>query len=774
VGLDNKTVITGWAFDSNNNPLPNGTSVTFAILSGPGARINWGMIQPSSSVGDSGKFTVDYFSGLLPGNVVIQATISASSGPITATITITLVDRSPSLLQINVSPSSLDADGRSSAGVTVFVFDASGQAVPDGTVVNLSILPSSTGSGSLGSTSLTTSKGVVTTTFTAGLQGGTVYLSAQAGSVSVTTPVYLVDRSPRRISLSINPMTIEQNGQATITATVYDGNNRPVLAGTPVSFFVSGVAGAVINPPNVSTDDQGRATSTLFAGLGTGVAQISVTAPGNVTAQGVVSIIQPAIGSIQFVGAIPQTIGVKGSSQMGNSSLPEVSTLRFQVLTSSNRPVPDGTPVTFALEAPLGTTIMVTSATTVDGIVETRIRSGTVSGVARVIAFTTFGGNVFIAPSNGVVIQAGPPMDGHVSIAVKPEDFLVAGRTYDGITQQFTIYLGDRYDNPIPDGTPIYFSSEAGIIDPQSLSANGSASFVLRTANPRPFAVTSFSLTPNLYLDYTYPPGCAAPPCHSFTAPFTPDNALVTVIALVRGEERYWDLNGNGVYDPGEPFVDLSEPYLDLNNNGQYDAVLTDYSGTFTQVSEPFWDAITQDGQFNPGNGRYDPSAILFFQKVVVWSADVYILQYQPRWFYDTNGNSRFDPDQDLILTSKSASPSTFTSEIPVVCGVSGGAVVGVPQNPNRVKIWIGDDNGVVPRDDQKLSLSVLGGVGLTVDPSTQDWGLPASLTGFTFEISLKNTASQADQFGIGTVSILIPTGAGTNIRLGFPVCVLP
>jgi hypothetical protein len=70
-----------------------------------------------------------------------------------------------------------------------------------------------------------------------------------------------------------------------------------------------------------------------------------------------------------------------------------------------------------------------------------------------------------------------------------------------------------------------------------------------------------------------------------------------------RRDETYTDLNGNGQYNPGEPFVDANhdglwspgedEPFFDTNRNGVYDAgePFTDrnYDGKWTRGTEDLW-----------------------------------------------------------------------------------------------------------------------------------------------------------------------------------------
>src|SRR5205807_258791 len=53
-----------------------------------------------------------------------------------------------------------------------------------------------------------------------------------------------------------------------------------------------------------------------------------------------------------------------------------------------------------------------------------------------------------------------------------------------------------------------------------------------------------------------------------------PANAAeqIVMVALVRGQEPFTDLNSNGVHDVNEPFVDLpTESFLDANQDGIFE-----------------------------------------------------------------------------------------------------------------------------------------------------------------------------------------------------------
>jgi hypothetical protein len=65
-----------------------------------------------------------------------------------------------------------------------------------------------------------------------------------------------------------------------------------------------------------------------------------------------------------------------------------------------------------------------------------------------------------------------------------------------------------------------------------------------------------------------------------------------TILATAIGEESFTDVNGNGYWETGEPFVNLGEPYRDDNENGQYDS------------GEYFLD-FNQNGRWDAGDGTF-------------------------------------------------------------------------------------------------------------------------------------------------------------------------
>lgn len=87
-----------------------------------------------------------------------------------------------------------------------------------------------------------------------------------------------------------------------------------------------------------------------------------------------------------------------------------------------------------------------------------------------------------------------------------------------------------------------------------------------------------------------------------------PRDGVVTLLAIAQGSESWTDLNGNGVRDENEPYVDLAEPFLDVDDDGVY-----------TQGIDLFFDS-NGDGEWTEANGQYDADTFISTSTKVIWS----------------------------------------------------------------------------------------------------------------------------------------------------------
>lgn len=332
-----------------------------------------------------------------------------------------------------------------------------------------------------------------------------------------------------------------------------------------VSFASTCIASGLATVTTPVTTTTGLATATYVAAGCSGTDTITASATANgrsLTATGTVTVAQAVVGSIAFVSATPSNIGLRGTGGTGRS---ETSVVVFQVLDSTGG-VMIGQTVSFALNTTVGGISLTPASATTDaqGRVQTIVQAGTVATSVRVTASTTQGAITIQTQSDQLTVTTGVPDQDSVSLSatmLNPEALNV-----DGVQVPITMRLADRFNNPVPDGTAVTFTTEGGSIDGQCTTVGGSCTVNWRSQNPRPAGVTF---------------GQAA---------------RVTILATAIGEESFVDLNGNGVFDDGDSFAgqDLPEAWRDDDEDGAYDA-----------ATEPFLD-FNSDEAYNAADGFWN------------------------------------------------------------------------------------------------------------------------------------------------------------------------
>jgi len=241
----------------------------------------------------------------------------------------------------------------------------------------------------------------------------------------------------------------------------------------------------------------------------------------------------------------------------------------------------------------------------------TRQADGSCAGTASVS--TTDGG---VTISDGGVSTFEPygtvPSGGHISLDCSPHQ-IPAYSDHDCLYSHYqnpetvtcTLKLADRYGVVIGVATPVSFMAEAGVISPVEVSPAypadpstlGHATGYLEVfGGPLPADVEPMSGELSVSYDF----GCG-------TRTANPRDGYVTVIAWVKGEEGFVDVNQNGKYDPGEPFLDEGEPYVDANDNGQWDQ------------GEWYLD-VNQNGKYDGPNGKWDADTVIWTQTRIVYT----------------------------------------------------------------------------------------------------------------------------------------------------------
>ncbi len=409
-----------------------------------------------------------------------------------------------------------------------------------------------------------------TTTITATAQVGTTAVTASKDFavnitvVTITAPIF-----------DVNPLSAYGTTNMTVTVTP----SATPLTVTFTSLCAS--SGKAVLSASVTTV-AGVATGTYWDNGCAGTDTITATVSGMASASSTLVVTAPAAGSLQFVSATPAIISLKGTGGI------ETSQVVFKVVDSGGKGL-SGKTVTFSLSTAVGgitlTGGVATAISDSTGSVTITVNAGTVSTPVRVTASTpgATANTTLTTQSNQLTITTGIPDQDSFSLSATKLN--MEGWNVNGNTSVVTVYLADHFNNPVPDGTVVNFTTEGG-------SIIGSCTTIGTTTGRNP--------------DNT-PPTTNGGYCESiFTSQnLRPTNGRVTILAYALGEESFTDLNGNGVADlaPVNEMKDANgdstdmppEVYVDYNENTIRD-----------DTTEPFID-FNMDGIFNTApDGKFN------------------------------------------------------------------------------------------------------------------------------------------------------------------------
>jgi hypothetical protein len=251
-----------------------------------------------------------------------------------------------------------------------------------------------------------------------------------------------------------------------------------------------------------------------------------------------------------------------------------------------------------------------------DGFVSTRLLSGSVASSVQVMAYLDLNDNgereeneastvsKVLIVSTGVADQNSISLSAKLlnpygsrageyeggancnSLGAKNDAFYTGGLEADGLCTDVMIKLADRFNNPVPDGTAAILTTEFGRIQGSCITQGGDCSVSWTSQNPRASATVeqySAPITINENLDATTPNRYYCPshyanhgPCPDDIAspevnpPGAPRGGRSTLTLIVNGEESFVDRNGNGYYDSGELWTNLTEAFTDHNEDGVF------------------------------------------------------------------------------------------------------------------------------------------------------------------------------------------------------------
>lgn len=291
----------------------------------------------------------------------------------------------------------------------------------------------------------------------------------------------------------------------------------------------------------------------------------------------------------------PEIIYLRGSGK------PEVANVTFTLLDEQGTPVANKA-IDFELSAfqaieneysrpKLNTAQAITDQ---QGNVTVTLNSGTLPGAIRIIARMHDEPTIQTA-SSPIAIGTGYPDDNSVSPSA--DKYNIEGWNFDGEEAKITLRLADRFNNPVPDGTKVFFITEGGSVSGNATASDGNASGSCSSVKGVCQA-TLVSQEPR------------------------PRDGRVTVTAYVEGEESFWDYNGNGIFDRSDisaagipndltaadvshyllPYKDVGEVFTDLNLDDATDTN-SDIDGFRTNI-DTFID-VDGDGKRSLGDGKY-------------------------------------------------------------------------------------------------------------------------------------------------------------------------
>ena len=392
-----------------------------------------------------------------------------------------------------------------------------------------------------------------------------------AGTFNVTASLSATDSSGAVATTVVNSVLDYQVGQANIGLTRLNlgTGGLPAYGNRPISVVatINGVAASsspvqvtfnascgTVTPTTVSTDSSGTAATTYSATLATcagTTVTVSASAVGATPVSGTLAVAGPIATNVQFVTTTPQLIYLKDS--VGTTQAQVV----FKVVDSSGNALPNNklrlslsNSATGVSLDTVGNTAPVDLTTDSLGVVSAKVFSGTVPTSVNIKATLLDVNNVatnIFSNSNLLTVASGRPTQSSLSLAATK--LSIEALNLDGDTTVLTLSMADRQGNPVPPGTQVNFVSESGVMLP-------AVCFVppVTPATASSAAIPTSSCTVTLRGQGT-----------------RPINGRVSILAYVAGEEDFVDVNGNNVYDAGEPFTDLGRAYRDDNTKGVRD-----------------------------------------------------------------------------------------------------------------------------------------------------------------------------------------------------------
>ena len=389
-----------------------------------------------------------------------------------------------------------------------------------------------------------------------------------------TDAVFVENEIGISVSDSVGNVEISAGATLGVSLAIVDENDQRILTQTPVSFT------SICTEDGFATIDQqvntvnGEAIATyedISCAGGDGNEDVIVASVvvnnSTLSITRSITILAESVGSINFISADPTQLVLLGT---GGQNSQTISTLLFQVNGTLGNPLAQQN-VTFSLNTQTGglSLFPALGITNSQGQVSARVTSGNVPTSVRVTAeVVTESGISVLTQSDLLAVNTGLPDQNSFTLSadnLNPEANSISGQTVGLVAR-----LADTFNNPVPDGTSVSFTTEGGVIEPSCTTTNGTCGVTWTSANPR-----------------------------------TSDHRI-TILATAIGHETLFDANGNNSYEDsdGGPISDNTDSGFGFSVYGETgfvdhsEAWRDDNEDNIRDVAEIFLD-YNDDGDFN-------------------------------------------------------------------------------------------------------------------------------------------------------------------------------
>jgi hypothetical protein len=465
--------ITANVMDANNNPVSDGTLVTFQTSAG--------MIT-EADVTEAGVAHATLTSSTSPGHVSVTAgAMLPDSGYISSdTLQLTLTSDQAASIVLSSESDTLRADGSSTTMITAQVLGPYGNPVTVGMQVDFQ-----TSLGTITPYSFTDEDGVAQASLTSGNSTGMAVVSASATGVNAHTEVHFVSGVASNIVLvavtddSIGVQGSGDDETATIVFEVRDDTGSPLDLSQQVAvdFEIVGPAGGgeFLEPVSDMTDANGRVQTTLNSGTVAKTVNVRAVIDSlSISSQAISIAIHGGPPDAAHFSVVPEYLNFAGWKLYGLEN-----PITAFVGDQYGNPVPEGTSIYFTST---GGIIEGSGNTNAMGTVSVTLLSADPRPVSTALdpstGYTTDVSSYcdFTSPKNGdgqaiifaqTVDRLGDPIwtttrtifSGETGIYdVNPTTFAVPN----GGSQSFTFSVRDLNGNPLTAGTYITVEASTG------------------------------------------------------------------------------------------------------------------------------------------------------------------------------------------------------------------------------------------------------------------------------------------------------------------------